>query len=215
MDEEVADHVVTDAREHALGVELDALDGILPVSDAHDEFRSVVVGRGRHGEAVGHLGRDERVVAAGLEALVQPRKDAGVVVVDDNVVYFEEDDDIELSYGGSNITLTNSSGHSWPAGAELTVQLGQATSDTVTVIAQAAEADLGGSLTGTTDGSLADISDVDIASAASDSANPTAAEIDTAVNAAIAEANLQIKELQTKVNSLLAKLRTAGIIDTA
>jgi len=75
-----------------------------------------------------------------------------------------------------------------------------------------AVADLAGALTGTADGALADVADIDIASAAADAANPTAAEIDTAVNAAIAETNEQLKELQVKNNELLAALRAAGVV---
>lgn len=63
-------------------------------------------------------------------------------------------------------------------------------------------ADLGGSLTGSTDGDLADIA------ALSTSDTYT----DAAVNAAITSANLQLKELQTKINALLAQLRVAGVI---
>jgi hypothetical protein len=70
--------------------------------------------------------------------------------------------------------------------------------------------DLGGTLTGEVDGDLADIADI-----ALDTTNTyTDAAVNAAVNAAIAEANLQIKELQTKVNALLAVLRTAKIITT-
>lgn len=71
-----------------------------------------------------------------------------------------------------------------------------------------AVASLGGTLTGTTDGDLADIADI-----ALDTSNTyTDAAVNTAVNTAIAAANLQIKELQTTVNALLASLRTAKII---
>lgn len=73
-----------------------------------------------------------------------------------------------------------------------------------------AVADLGGTLTGTVDGTLADI-----AAIALDTTNTyTDAAVNTAVNTAITAANLQIKELQTKVNALLAVLRTAKIIAT-
>jgi hypothetical protein len=73
-----------------------------------------------------------------------------------------------------------------------------------------AVADLGGTLTGTVDGTLADIAAIDL-----DTSNTyTDAAVNTAVNTAITAANLQIKELQTKVNALLAVLRTAKIITT-
>jgi broad specificity polyphosphatase/5'/3'-nucleotidase SurE len=74
----------------------------------------------------------------------------------------------------------------------------------------AAVASLGGTLTGTTDGDLADIAAI----ALSTSDMYTDAAVNTAVNTAITAANLQIKELQTTVNALLASLRTSNIIDT-
>lgn len=73
-----------------------------------------------------------------------------------------------------------------------------------------AVADLGGTLTGTVDGDLADIADI----ALSTSNTYTDAAVNAAVNTAVASANLQIKELQTKVNALLAELRTGKIIAT-
>lgn len=54
----------------------------------------------------------------------------GVAIVNDNAVYRETDTDgISLSYGASNITLTNESTVSWPAGSKVIVQLGQAGTD--------------------------------------------------------------------------------------
>lgn len=79
---------------------------------------------------------------------------------------------------------------------------------------QAAEADLSGTLTGATDGTLADIAAT--AGACAGGATPTAAQVDTAIATAVAsivtDTNLQLKELQVKYNALLAKLRIAGII---
>jgi hypothetical protein len=95
-------------------------------------------------------------------------------------------------------------------------------------------ADLGGTLTGTTDGDLADVADVTTATATAlalstsdmytDSAVNTAVNaavdaavddaVDTAVNGAILDINLQLKEIQTTVNALLASLRAGNIIDT-
>lgn len=70
------------------------------------------------------------------------------------------------------------------------------------------EAALGGTLTGTTDGDLEDIADI----ALSTSDTYSDAAVNTAVNAAILAANLQIKELQTTVNSLLTKMKAAGLM---
>lgn len=80
--------------------------------------------------------------------------------------------------------------------------------------ALAAEADLTGELTGTANGSLADIAAT--AGACAGGATPTADQVDTAIATAVASivtgVNEQNKELQTKINSLLAKLRTVGVI---
>lgn len=79
---------------------------------------------------------------------------------------------------------------------------------------QAAEADLTGTLTGTANGSLADIAAT--AGACAGDATPTATQVDTAIATAVASivtgVNEQNKELLTKINALLAKLRIAGII---
>lgn len=58
------------------------------------------------------------------------------------------------------------------------------------------QADLTGTLTGTVDGALADIADIALT-------GNTAGDINTAVNTAIASANLQLKELQTALNAVL------------
>lgn len=50
----------------------------------------------------------------------------GVAIVNDNDVYPQADPGIDLTYGASNITLTNRSGVAWPAGATVRVQLGRA-----------------------------------------------------------------------------------------
>jgi len=74
----------------------------------------------------------------------------------------------------------------------------------------AAVASLAGTLTGTTDGTLADVADI----ALSTTDTYTDAAVNTAVNAAILATNLQLKEIQTTLNALLASLRTSNIIDT-
>lgn len=67
---------------------------------------------------------------------------------------------------------------------------------------------LTGTLTGTVDGALADVAAI----ALSTSDTYTDADVNTAVNTAITSVNLQLKELQTKVNAVIAALVTAGII---
>lgn len=72
---------------------------------------------------------------------------------------------------------------------------------------QAAEADIAGTLTGSADGTIADVAAVSTAGG-----NTYA---DSAINTAITSINLQHKELQVKINAILAKLRLAGVIEDA
>lgn len=55
----------------------------------------------------------------------------GLVVLNGNDVYNEKVSGVRVNftYGASNITLTNNTGVSWPAGATLVAQLGQAGND--------------------------------------------------------------------------------------
>lgn len=64
----------------------------------------------------------------------------GVAILDDNAVLRQSASQIGLTYGGSNITLTNSSGVSWPAGTRIRLELGVAEPRT-TFIQQPAIAD--------------------------------------------------------------------------
>jgi len=66
---------------------------------------------------------------------------------------------------------------------------------------------LAGSLTGTVDGTLADVAAI----ALSTSDTYTDSAVNTAVNTAITATNLQLKELQTKVNALEQALEDAQI----
>ena len=62
---------------------------------------------------------------------------------------------------------------------------------------------LAGSLTGTTDGTITDVADI----ALSTGDTYTDAAVNTAVNAAVLDLNLQLKELQAKMNTMLAALK--------
>lgn len=133
----------------------------------------------------------------------------GIVIVNDNDKYTEADADVAFSYGASEVTITNNTGATLAAGSRLLVGLssvGTGFENTFTEVGPLAN--LGGTLTGTVDGDMADIADI----ALSTTNTYTDAAVNTAVNAAVADANEQLKELQTKVNYLLTQLRTAGII---
>ena len=62
----------------------------------------------------------------------------GVAVLNGNDVYAEAATKVGITYGASTITLTNKSGVTWPAGSDVILQLGYATSDVVTVVEQPA-----------------------------------------------------------------------------
>ncbi len=68
-------------------------------------------------------------------------------------------------------------------------------------------AELAGTLTGTVDGTLADVAAVSTAGG-----NTYA---DSAINTAITAINLQLKELQTTQNAVIAALKTANLMATA
>lgn len=141
----------------------------------------------------------------------------GFIIVNDNDVYSEAADDVDITYGASDIELENNTGQTWAAGDTLRVGLAYATADVTTVIAQPAIADLAGTLTGTVDGTMADIAAT--AAATAGGSAPTAAQVDTGIATAVASivtgTNLQLKELQTTVNEMLTALRAAGVLETS
>ncbi len=79
--EKIPKEVLAMAGEDRFGMELDAVDGILPMADAHD---FAFGGVGVDDERVGHGGGidDERMVARGFEGAGEIGEDAGVVVED-------------------------------------------------------------------------------------------------------------------------------------
>ena len=132
----------------------------------------------------------------------------GVVVVNGNDTYTEADATIDITYDSGYIDVTNDSGVTWPAGAEVIIGLGYLVPDNVTVVQQAAQTDLGGSLTGTNDGSLSNVSTLTDSPATAD-----ALRDDLHTNwKPVIDGNF--KEIQAAMNALLAKLRAAGVLDT-
>lgn len=53
----------------------------------------------------------------------------GVVVLNDNDLIVEDDPGVSFTYGAGDITLTNLTGASWPAGTHIRAQLGRAGND--------------------------------------------------------------------------------------
>lgn len=125
------------------------------------------------------------------------------LLLNSNDRYEEVDDEFDISYGASTVTVTNKTGYSWPIGTKVLVALARA--NPIQTFQQAAAVlNLAGTLTGTVDGTI-----VDIAPVATAGGNTYA---DAAINTAITSINVQHKELQTTLNALLTGLRAAGII---
>lgn len=76
--------------------------------------------------------------------------------------------------------------------------------------AQTAQPDIAGSLTGSEDGTIANVAAITLATSGGNTYSDTA--VNTAVNTAITSINLQHKELLVVINVILARLRSAGIL---
>jgi len=70
---------------------------------------------------------------------------------------------------------------------------------------------LGGTMIGVVTGSMADIAAI----ALSTSNTYSDAAVNTAVNAVVTKANLELKELQTQLNALISSLQTAGLLKSS
>ena len=116
----------------------------------------------------------------------------GVLFMNENDRYDEKASGvrINLSYGGSNITLTNNTGQSWPAGSTVRLQLGRFGNDRPAFQRAAAVTSLTDSSGGTASTTLAAIS---------------ATYVQAEVRNSIASLNAQIE-------TILNVLRTEGII---
>lgn len=115
----------------------------------------------------------------------------GAAVVNDNDFYPEAAAGVRvnLAYGGSNVTLTNNTGVTWPIGATVRVQFGQAGNDRPGFIAGPAITSLTGAV-GTPSDAVADVS------------------------AAFVQATLNnnFATLRDKINVILIALRANGTI---
>ena len=120
-----------------------------------------------------------------------------------------------LYYVSGTAKLSTSASGNTPAGYAFAAAASDATTgelllggSALLAVQAANQAALAGTLTGTTDGTLADVAAI----ALSTSNTYTDAAVNTAVNTAITSINLQIKELQAVVNSILTKLKAAGLM---
>lgn len=133
----------------------------------------------------------------------------GEAIINGNDVYTEAAAQIGITYGASTITLTNTSGVTWAAGSTVALGLAYAAPDPATVISQATIAAIGGTLTGTVTGDLADLSSLADSPATADALrDELMAEWKVAID-------LNFKELQAKYNALLAAVKAAGVVDAS
>ena len=116
----------------------------------------------------------------------------GAVVLNDNEVYPEQPSGVRvnITYGASDITITNNTGVSWPAGSTLRIQLGRIGNDRPDFQVGPAIAALTDSSGGTAGATLPAIS---------------ATYVQAEVRNSVASLNAQIERI-------LAALRAAGII---
>lgn len=114
----------------------------------------------------------------------------GVVVRNHNEVYQEADPGMSLTYGSSDITLTNLSGVAWAVGDVLKVQLGAAGNDRP------------GFQKGTAITSL------------TDNSGGTASDTLAAITGSYVEATMEntVASLAKKINQILIALRSNGMI---
>lgn len=104
-----------------------------------------------------------------------------------------------LAYGGPSITMTYKGDTDIPIGSDLSLQL--PTPDTLADV-------LPTPLNAVADSAVTGVADI----ALSTSNTYTDAAVNGAVNAAIAEVNTDVDDLQTTVNTLIARLEAAGIL---
>ncbi len=116
----------------------------------------------------------------------------GAVIINDNDVYPEQPSGVRvnITYGASDITITNNTGVSWPAGSVLRIQLGRASNDRPDFQTAPAIASLTDSSGGTAGATLAAISGTYVQ----------------------AEVRNSVASLNAQIERILIALRNAGII---
>lgn len=129
----------------------------------------------------------------------------GTFVLGNNDVYEEATaDNFEITYGASDITITNRSGATWAAGSAYT--LGLAYADTVYQFGgqkSAAIAALTDSSTGTAGATLAALADLSTSNTYTDAA----------LNAKLAIIKNHVASLNAQINKLRLAIKVAGITE--
>lgn len=147
---------------------------------------------------------DEAIVV--VEGVFSVPKATGAVVQGDRL-YWDVSEDEVTTTGAGNIFAGFA--HADAAENDATVDILLVNGDSAGSSLAANVPVLAGTLTGTVDGTIADVAAI----ALSTSDTYTDAAVNSAVNTAITSTNLQLKELQTKLNAVINALVTAGIMD--
>ena len=178
---------------------------VVAPSGGYVSGQPVAVG-GMVGIAVKDAAEDE-TVAVNLCGVYEVTKATGAVSQGDRIYYDEAEEEFTTVSAGNVFA-----GFAWAdqlsGDATVLVRL-MAGDDAGATLAQAdSVAAIAGTLTGTVDGTIADVPDATAAVT-----DTTAASL-TSTNTAITSVNLQLKELQTKVNEVVAELKEAGLMAT-
>lgn len=155
-------------------------------------------------------GTTDDEIALNLTGAYELAKKASLAITQGDALYWDADPG-EIT---KTVTDGNLIGYAYEsaAGADDTVIVIIGGGATGAIPPQAAlVAALGGTLTGTVEGTLANVADI----ACAGGSTPSATNVNTAVNGAILDVNLQLKELQTTLNAVIAALKAADIMASA
>jgi predicted RecA/RadA family phage recombinase len=149
------------------------------------------------------------IAVVALEGVYEVTKDTPLVISVGDALYYNASE--------ANLTKTAAGNtfcgfaHEAAGSSATTVKVRLWAGDSTEQGQAAVVAALAGTLTGTVDGTLADVAAI----ALSTSNTYTDAAVNSAVNTAITSTNLQLKELQTKLNAILTALKDAEIMASA
>lgn len=150
-------------------------------------------------------GTEDDQIAVNLCGAYELPKKASLAITQGDVVYWDEDDE-EITKTAADGVLIGVAFES-AGGSDDTVIVRLGGGEGAIPPQAAVVAALGGSMTGTTDGNMADVTDLATAGGNTYS--------DAAVNAKIALVNTNFKELQTTVNAILTALKNADLMASA
>jgi predicted RecA/RadA family phage recombinase len=141
-----------------------------------------------------------------LEGVFTVPKEAPLVIAQGDLLYWDNTNSVFTKTSSGNTFA----GYAYLAAisAATTVQVNLWSGDSVSFTQAASAPVITGTLTGTTTGAMADISPI----ALSTSNTYTDAAVNAAINAKITAVNLDLKELQTKINATITALKNASLM---